>query len=685
MAEEAMKNVLKNLQLTEKEAEVYIFLSKHGVLKCSEVARGMKRHRAQIYRILRILQSKGLLEETLEAPTRFAVVSFERVLDLRIRAKRDEAAQMENAKNEMLAYWKSVHRPELELDLEKFVVIEGNNKIYPKIAQMINDTKNQFSEIATVTDFLRADQFGLFDSIFVHSLKSKINFRFITDISNQNMNPTKKLLKSMHNTNVNLRARSPLLGFQLSPRIIIRDGEEALFFITPRNVELGIGHNEVGLWTDCRELVLAFAGIFEEMWRTASDVGKKIVDTEIDSLSEARMIEDDEEAKHTYKEMLSSADKEILLITSSRGLKELWQNTGLLNEAIQRGVSIRIMAPIIDEIQDTVKQLAKRAQVRHVAIGDIGTTIIDGRHLFQFKDMPIDQDMFQPMRLGKAYYSNDFEYVNKMKTTMEDIWMKAPVPSCTMWELSFGSSIPRTQFSNVSGLKVTKVDRPVDAGENTAYNVFSDQTEKLPSMEYVKERRQYYDRTKETIVAYGWRARTIVRLPNLPSTQMIGINVIHLDDNSAFGGGKMIEVALWTETPRESSFVPVACLVNPQGAMVMKHFYEGTPAAGNLVLVEPHKQVEIFRKDNLVFAGWTVNIPLPPLNYSLGPSCLYFEGYGPAQQLTRSYAVPAGYKGTVDFKKRNAFVTFMHQPQPYIATGIQGTLITEYVMRTTRS
>ncbi len=161
-------------------------------------------------------------------------------------------------------------------------------------------------------------------------------------------------------------------------------------------------------------------------------------------LSEARLIDDEEEARQKYAEALRSADKEIMLITSSRGLKELSQDNRMLGGAIQKGVTIRIMAPIIDENQDAAKQLAEQTQVRHIEIGDLGTTIIDGKHIFQFKDLPIDQDMSQPMRLGKAYYSDDFEYVNKMKKTMEDIWKRAPLPSYTTWELSFG--LPRQEF-----------------------------------------------------------------------------------------------------------------------------------------------------------------------------------------------------------------------------------------------
>src|SRR3989304_5948117 len=100
MTEETIKKILKDFGLTNKEAEVYIFLSKHGVLKCGEIARGMKRHKAQIYRILKILESKGLLESTLEAPTRFTAVPFETVCDLSLKATSYAAAQLKQARHE---------------------------------------------------------------------------------------------------------------------------------------------------------------------------------------------------------------------------------------------------------------------------------------------------------------------------------------------------------------------------------------------------------------------------------------------------------------------------------------------------------------------------------------------------------------------------------------------------------
>jgi len=87
LSEGTIEGVLSSFGLTEGEVEMYLFLAKHGVLKCGEIAKGMKRHTAQIYRVLKVLQSKGLVESTLEVPTRFAAVSLETIIDQRIKAK----------------------------------------------------------------------------------------------------------------------------------------------------------------------------------------------------------------------------------------------------------------------------------------------------------------------------------------------------------------------------------------------------------------------------------------------------------------------------------------------------------------------------------------------------------------------------------------------------------------------
>jgi len=53
--EENIKRVLKDFGLTETEAAVYLFLAKHDVLKGTEIARQIKKDKAQVYHILKSL------------------------------------------------------------------------------------------------------------------------------------------------------------------------------------------------------------------------------------------------------------------------------------------------------------------------------------------------------------------------------------------------------------------------------------------------------------------------------------------------------------------------------------------------------------------------------------------------------------------------------------------------------
>ncbi len=102
MSEEKLRNVLRSFGATEKEAETYIFLAKHGILKGGEIAKRTKTHKGLTYRILGNLQRKGLVEATLEAPARFAAVPFEAVLDLNIKIRQEETARIEAQKIDLL-------------------------------------------------------------------------------------------------------------------------------------------------------------------------------------------------------------------------------------------------------------------------------------------------------------------------------------------------------------------------------------------------------------------------------------------------------------------------------------------------------------------------------------------------------------------------------------------------------
>ena len=88
MSEETIKEILNEFGLTNREAEIYIFLAKYGVHKGGEISKQTKLPKSLVYRVLKRLERKGVVETTLESPTRFTAMPFETVLEMNIKTKR---------------------------------------------------------------------------------------------------------------------------------------------------------------------------------------------------------------------------------------------------------------------------------------------------------------------------------------------------------------------------------------------------------------------------------------------------------------------------------------------------------------------------------------------------------------------------------------------------------------------
>ena len=147
LSEEMIKSILEDFGATETEAEIYLILSEYGALKGTDLAKIVKKDKAQVYHILRNLQTKSLVESTLQTPVHFSPIPFERVVELAIKAKRDETAQINSIKKQAIVYWRSLRRTETQLCEEKIGVLKGRTKIYSKIAQMIVEICRKISKI----------------------------------------------------------------------------------------------------------------------------------------------------------------------------------------------------------------------------------------------------------------------------------------------------------------------------------------------------------------------------------------------------------------------------------------------------------------------------------------------------------------------------------------------------------
>lgn len=462
LSRETVIKTLIELGLTRRDSEIYLLLAKKGPLKVRDMSNTLKLNRQQLHRSLKSLQSKGIVTSTLERPARFSATPFEKALDIFIKAKMEEAQRLKRKKDKVLSSWRSVEVGETIDSSARFTIMEGRNYIYSKILQMINETEKQLSIMSTVQGLVRASQFGLFDAAFKHPLRSQIQFRVLTELSRENLDAAKALLKTKPEAEFICEARTVNSGLKLIPRLVIRDEEEIILFISHERDKLPSEAEDAGLWTNSRALVHAFRALFSELWHSAMNIQKKTIEIETGiPTPETYIIRDAEAAHRKFDETMNLAEKEIVMVTSSKGLVRAWKNRSMVKEWSRRGVSTRIMAPITDENLKAARQLSKHISVRHVSTCYLRTTIVDGKHIFQLvTPSPEQEELEATDYFENAFYSNDFRYVKRMHYMLNDMWKDA----CELSEITLESIArspaptvrPSDSVSNIAKIMVEK-------------------------------------------------------------------------------------------------------------------------------------------------------------------------------------------------------------------------------------
>jgi sugar-specific transcriptional regulator TrmB len=661
MSQEKIFKTLAELGLTKVDAKVYVFLAKRGPKKAGDIAKSLKISKQQLYPSIKSLQSKAIVNSTITHPARFSAVPFERTLDLFAQAKLKEAESIQQNKTELLSDWQSVVVKEAEDNSAKFTVIEGRKYVYSKIQQMVNDTKQQLSTVTSLPSLMRAYQYGILESAFNHPLKSKVKFRFIADLTEDNFNTLKKLLEKAPKTRFNLKGRNPELGLKLSPRMVIKDNQELLFFTSPQSEEYSC------LWTNCEELVNSFSVVFEDLWRNSTDIERNI---SLISSKNRKSKTQNAGAKaicRKFENILQLAREEIICLTTPEAIKNIVKKAKILKSG--KG-TIKILASITQQNLEVIKQLPKNVQVRHVPETYIETFVIDGKHLFQFKSpINIKNPTIRPAL--DPFYSDDVQYVNKMKKRLNDIWRDACEPSSSTIEsiMEQYGFIVRSSFPPLRKLKGFNVFME-DAGEISEKDILN---------KIINSNQQTANTSNEFGKMYGTSATAIIHPPEHIELPDIMIWVDHIDKKSWFGQGDALVISLKIETANGLLFVPAGGIGdNPQGVMHRKENYFPDKKAQEYYRLVKKDELQVRVHGNTLFAGWTVPIPLFP-KYVLPPACVIIEGYGEIKTRASTIIAPSGCKSESQSNYLDAFVTFLHPAAKYSGPGTEGLFFRDIV------
>ena len=99
---------------------------------------------------------------------------------------------------------------------------------------------------------------------------------------------------------LSLKTRNSSSSFSLLPKMVIRDNEEALFFISPKTEVFSIGQDEVCICTNNQALVRALNGIFVELLHDSEDISNKVFEMETGPPSVVPLLEAAKKSKSKW-------------------------------------------------------------------------------------------------------------------------------------------------------------------------------------------------------------------------------------------------------------------------------------------------------------------------------------------------------------------------------------------------
>ena len=682
-----MLKVLTDLGLKKPEAKIYFYLSKRGAKQAHEIVKSLKMKKQQLYPSIKSLQNKAIIKSSLDRPARFSAIPFEKVLDLFARAKMEEAKMIQQNKEKILSDWHSVNLPSPERSSVFFNVIKGKKYVYSKIQQMIQETANQISIISDLPELVRSEQFGVLDTIQSHPKKAVIQFRIITEVPKHFIQAVKKISESI-NPKIELKGLNTRIGSPLVPRMAIRDDEEILYFVSERKGELGEQREYNCLFTNCTSIVNPLSNVFEDLWQNSTDIKQKIREIETGMTPQKTLvIKDIAEAQAKYNEVLRSAKKEILIVTSADKLGDFQKTIPKIKEQTTQNLSIKIMSPIIKENLEAANKLLEHSQVKHIPQGYLDTVIVDGNHLFQFNNPPsIMNGVEKKQNFKNAFYTNDPEHVIKTKKMLENIWHNSSDPSLSPLESAVDGVHPFVISPNRESDKPSSkiICDFMKTYPFTEISAPGEITEKEVINKILKSNQGHYaDSSTQVIKCYSKSGFAALNPPDQFNLPKILIGPTQIDKKSSFGAEDRIVFYLWQKTNDGFNYVPVAIIGdNPNFPLetLRKGQYRNTPAEKNFHLVE-RENIQFQVYGNTLLASWTKPVPLIPGKFVLSPGTIILESYGKARSSRASARYPWGAKYEWYSNRFDAFVTFMQESSKYTGSGTDGLFFRDVYMQ----
>ncbi len=250
-----LNGALTRLKLTKNESRVYLFLARHGVQRVQRISETLKIQRTEAYKILRNMESKGVIFKILERPLRFKAVPFEKLLNTEIEERRQRIHTLENKNRELIDAWNNLYKiDESEDGREVLQVLEGKRQVSAKVTELLRTTIKKLSIVVDDRHFVWLYNSTFFEDLDSMSKERDIDVKILTKYS-----PTSTfVIEQLDAPNCDLA----FLHNLDQPSFILSDSGTAL--ILSGNNELSFSAME----TNYASILKSYQNLFSLLWKS---------------------------------------------------------------------------------------------------------------------------------------------------------------------------------------------------------------------------------------------------------------------------------------------------------------------------------------------------------------------------------------------------------------------------------
>ncbi|OLB89459.1 MAG: hypothetical protein AUH25_06845 [Thaumarchaeota archaeon 13_1_40CM_38_12] len=248
-----VKDELMKFGLSSNQAKVYIYLSKSGPKKASDIFKALELPRTETYGILNALQSRGIITAEFSSPVVYAALDLKDTIDALVSAEKEKINILAKREDKLMEMWNEIPASITEGNTtrkEQLQMLQGNPQIHSKLRQMVETVKEEIKIFCTLRDLSSFYHSDIIDML----AKSPADVKLI--ISPASMIPTyarkinKRRIRFMPNTKTENQC------------FVVKDSEVMIFL---RNATHSPS-NVFSIWTDSQTLAESMIMLFDCCW-----------------------------------------------------------------------------------------------------------------------------------------------------------------------------------------------------------------------------------------------------------------------------------------------------------------------------------------------------------------------------------------------------------------------------------